>query len=353
MKNFDPDKILRENIKVIKPYSSARDEFEGEADVWLDANENYEYFSSIPANRYPDPYQKAVKLKLSEINDIPAENIFLGNGSDEVIDLLIRAYAEPKEDKVLLLPPTYGVYQVYSDINNVETVSVLLDENFDLDTERILNTIETDSNIKLIFICSPNNPSGNKMNLEKIKKVLDNFNGIVCADEAYQDFAESESLISLVPEYSNLVVMQTMSKAWGMAALRLGTAYADERIIKALTNIKPPYNINLYTQQEALKVLSKAELKENSVIQIIKDRKELSKRLSEFSFTEKVYPSESNFILVKVKDADNLYNYLKGKGIVIRNRNRVTGCDNCVRITIGNEKENSLLLQELKKYERL
>lgn len=337
------NKLLRKNITDLKPYSSARDEYTGEAMVFLDANENP---FNQPYNRYPDPLQRELKEKISEVKEINPENIFLGNGSDEPIDLLIRAFCEPGLDNIVTFNPTYGMYQVAADINNIEVKKVSLTGNFDLDAEKLLET--TNRNTKLIFLCSPNNPTGNSLNKEQIQKVIDNFEGLVVIDEAYIDFAPGKSFLPHLQENSNLVILQTFSKAWGMAGIRLGMAFASNEIISILNKIKYPYNLNILTQQKALELVKKTEEVKKWVKLLIAERVKMADLLKDFPFVIQVYPSDANFLLVKMYDAEGIYNYLVEKGIVVRNRSKVHLCEGSLRITIGSSEENETLLQALK-----
>ena len=336
------NQLLRANIKDLKPYSSARDEYTGEAAVFLDANENP---FNQPYNRYPDPYQRKVKKKISELKAVDTSKIFLGNGSDEPIDLLFRAFCEPGVDNVVSIDPTYGMYQVAADINNVEVRKVLLTNDFELDVDALLSGC--DGNTKLLFICSPNNPTGNCFKQEDIETILKQFEGIVVLDEAYIDFAPDKSLLSQLDKYPNLVILQTFSKAWGMAGIRLGMAFASEEIIKVLSNIKYPYNINILTQEKALDLLERVDNKRSWVEQLLNERKLMQDALSGLSFVQKVYPSDANYLLVKVDDPKAIYNYLVEKKIIIRDRSSVALCEGCLRITIGQPSENKLLLEEL------
>lgn len=337
------NKLLRKNITDLKPYSSARDEYTGEAMVFLDANENP---FNQPYNRYPDPLQRELKEKISEVKEINPENIFLGNGSDEPIDLLIRAFCEPGLDNIVTFNPTYGMYQVAADINNIEVKKVSLTGNFDLDAEKLLET--TNRNTKLIFLCSPNNPTGNSLNKEQIQKVIDNFEGLVVIDEAYIDFAPGKSFLPHLQENSNLVILQTFSKAWGMAGIRLGMAFASNEIISILNKIKYPYNLNILTQQKALELVKKTEEVKKWVKLLIAERVKMADLLKDFPFVIQIYPSDANFLLVKMYDAEGIYNYLVEKGIVVRNRSKVHLCEGSLRITIGSSEENETLLQALK-----
>ena len=347
--DFQLNNLLRENIKNLSPYSSARDEFSGEAKVFLDANEN-SLGSPLTKwyNRYPDPYQHAVKGAISKIKGITSEHIFLGNGSDECIDLLYRCFCEPKKDNVIICPPTYGMYEVSANINDVEIRKAPLLENFQLDLIHLENLV--DANTKLLWICSPNNPTGNSINREDILTVLNNFNGIVVIDEAYINFAKQKSFIQELTEYPNLIVMQTFSKAWGLAALRLGMAFASTEIIAVMNKVKPPYNINQATQDLALKALEEVEQVNDMIKELVDMRDALMEVFEQIPIVESVFPSDANFILVKIKDVRKIYEYLLTKGIVVRDRSNVKLCDNCLRITIGTEQENTLLVDALADY---
>ena len=347
--NFDLNKLIRENIKKLKPYSSARSEFSGMASVFLDANENA-FGSPLMKwyNRYPDPLQWEVKRKISTIKNIAAENILLGNGSDECIDLLIRAFCDPQKDNIIICPPTYGMYEVYAHINDVDVKEVPLLQNFQLNLDGLEQAI--DENTKLIFLCSPNNPTGNSMEREDIEVVLNNFDGIVIIDEAYINFSRYRSFLSELKDYPNLVVMQTFSKAWGLAALRLGMNFASIEIIDILNKIKPPYNINQATQELALQALDHLDDVNTMIKETVKEREELVKDLVQLPSVQKVYPSDANFVLAKMTEATSIYNYLKEKGIIVRNRSNVILCEDCLRITVGTPKENRQLLDALKNY---
>lgn len=340
---MDVSKLIRKNILELKPYSSARDEFEGEASVFLDANENP--YSSL-YNRYPDPHQKNLKQKIASIKKVSENQIFLGNGSDEVIDLLIRAFCEPAIDEVLIPQPTYGMYSVSAAINNVKVNQVQLSHSFDLDLASTLNAITP--NIKLIFLCSPNNPSGNLLSQDRIIKLLDSFNRIIIIDEAYIDFTHAESFIRMLGRYKNLVVLQTLSKAWGLAGIRLGMCFASPEIIVALNKIKPPYNISSTTQAIALERLNNIESKNKQLNEILEQRKLLNTELTSIKVAEHVYPSDANFILVRIKSAKDVYQRLLSKGIVLRDRSNIILCNDCLRITIGTPEENQILLNEMK-----
>ena len=343
--NIDLSKLVRENIQKLAPYSCARNEFDGEAKVLLDANENP--FNS-PYNRYPDPLQRELKSKISKIKGVPVDNIFLGNGSDEAIDLCFRVFCNPGKDNVVAIEPTYGMYRVAADINDVEYRPVLLDENFSLNADKLLQS--TDERTKLIFICSPNNPSGNSLSPEEIKKVLDGFNGIVVIDEAYSDFTKQPQFRNKLSEYPNAIVLNTFSKAWGCAGIRLGMAFASKEIISYFNKVKYPYNINILTLQEADKMLSGRYEVDKWVSIILEERVCLTNAVSILPYCEKVYPTDSNFFLAKFDDATKLYNYLVNCGVIVRNRSSVKLCGNCLRITVGSQSENSLLLSAMRKY---
>lgn len=347
--SFKLDDLLRENIKKLTPYSSARDEFKGEANVFLDANEN-SFGSPLTKwyNRYPDPLQLKVKNKLKEIKGLPVENMFLGNGSDECIDILIRAFCEPGQDNIIICPPTYGMYEVSANINNVAIKKVPLTPSYQLDLESIANAI--DGNTKLIFLCSPNNPTGNSLNREDIETLLNNYFGIVVIDEAYINFSRFKSFSQELNEYPNLVIMQTLSKAWGLAALRVGMAFASTEIIGVMNKIKPPYNINEASQELALKALQNVEEVNEMIRDIVKERTVLEKGLSRLPIVKKIHPSDANFLLVQVTDAISIYKYLLGKGIVVRDRSKVELCEGCLRITIGTPAENNKLIGALAEY---
>ena len=343
--NFDINTIVRENVKVLKPYSSARDEFEDfdTADmIFLDANEN-PFENGV--NRYPDPQQMSVKSILAKQKNVNLNQILLGNGSDEVLDLLFRAFCEPKVDNVITLPPTYGMYGVLANINAVENKEVLLSNDFQPQIEKIMAAV-TD-NTKIIFLCSPNNPTGNSFSDESIVFLLQNFKGLVVIDEAYIDFSEKESWINKLEEYPNLVITQTLSKAYGLAGIRLGICYGSSKVISVLNKIKPPYNVNELSQKRALNRLDNTEKIKHEINSIIGQREELLKVLLKVNFVEKIYPTDANFILIKVDDANKRYNELINKGIVIRNRTTQPLCDNCLRLTIGTEVENKKLINEL------
>ena len=337
------DNLLRANIRSLQPYSSARDEFKGEASVYLDANENP---YNAPFNRYPDPLQWKVKEQISKVKKVAAENIFLGNGSDEPIDLLYRAFCEPRQDNVVAIEPTYGMYKVCANINDVEYRKVLLDENFNFSADELIKA--TDQNTKLIWLCSPNNPTGNSLNREEIVKALTVFNGILVLDEAYIDFAFEKSFSEFLSQYPNLVILQTFSKAWGSAAIRLGMAFASTEIIAILNKIKYPYNINILTQQQALITLENAGQTADWVKTLLAERAILIDNLKQLKIVQQIYPTDSNFVLVKVNDANQTYNYLVEKGIIVRNRSSVSLCMGCLRVTVGTPEENKILIKTLK-----
>lgn len=346
---FELEKLIRPNIRQLKPYSSARDEFSGEAKVFLDANEN-SLGSPLTKwyNRYPDPHQRAIKEKLSVVKGIAAEHIFLGNGSDECIDLLFRSFCEPGKDNVIICPPTYGMYEVSANINDVLIKKAPLLEDFQLDLVHLENLV--DAHTRIIWLCSPNNPTGNSLNRTDIETILNNFNGIVVIDEAYINFAKQKSFIQELTDYPNLVVLQTFSKAWGLAGLRLGMAFASAAIIEVLDKVKPPYNINQATQELVLKALDEVG-QVNDMIRILVDMREaLAAVFRSMPTVETVYPSDANFILVKIKEARAVYEFLLEKGIVLRDRSNVQLCENCLRITIGTEKENTILVDAMQEW---
>jgi len=337
--------LVRKNVWDMKAYSSARNEFKGEASVFLDANENP---LNDKYNRYPDPLQWVLKEKIAKIKNTTPEKIFLGNGSDEPIDLVIRIFCEPRIDNIVAIDPTYGMYQVCADVNDVEYRKVLLDENFDLNAQRLLD--KTDEHTKLIYLCSPNNPTGNLLNRKEIEKILTSFPGIIVIDEAYIDFASEETWISQLDKYPNMIVLQTFSKAWGLAAVRLGMAFASPEIISLFNKIKYPYNVNILTQDYVSTELDKLELRKEWVKALLKSRDFLNAELSKLPFVERIYPTDANFILVKVTDANGLYKQLADKGVIVRNRNSVSLCAGCLRITVGTEEENEKLIEVLKTF---
>jgi histidinol-phosphate aminotransferase len=339
---FDLDKLIRDNVKQLKPYSSARDDFKGDASVFLDANENpfpTEY------NRYPDPHQKKLKEKIGEIKGVETNQIFLGNGSDEPIDLLIRAFCEPGRDNVLIPQPTYGMYTVSAEVNAVTIRTIPLTYDFDIDVDLTKKT--WDDRTKLLFLCSPNNPSGNLLDFDKVQMLLKEFPGIVIVDEAYIDFTNYDGFVPLLNNFPNLVILQTLSKAWGLASLRLGMCFASKDIIAVLNKIKPPYNINGITQQIVLKSLEEIEQKNKWVAEIIDARGFVENELLKIPAVQIVYPSQANFLLIKITNAKSVYESLILKGIVLRDRSNVLLCGDCLRITIGTSEENKLLISEL------
>ena len=344
--SFSLNSLVRDNVKVLKPYSSARDEFEDfdTADmVFLDANEN-PYANGV--NRYPDPQQASVKSILAKQHKVNPNQMLLGNGSDEVLDLIFRAFCEPKVDNVITLPPTYGMYGVLANINAIENREVLLSTDFQPQIEKIFKAI--DDNTKMIFLCSPNNPTGNSFSEESVTTLLEHFNGLIVIDEAYIDFSEKESWLQKLEQYPNLIITQTLSKAYGLAGIRLGICYASADIIAVLNKIKPPYNVNELTQKRALERLDNNDAIQSEIKAIISQREGLLKVLLDIKYVEKIYPTEANFILIKVDDANKRYDDLIAKGIVIRNRTTQPLCENCLRLTIGTEQENKKLIEALK-----
>jgi histidinol-phosphate aminotransferase len=346
---FKLDDLLRDNIRELVPYSSAREEFKGEAQAFLDANEN-SLGSPLTRwyNRYPDPLQWKVKQALSKVKGIDPRHIFLGNGSDECIDILYRAFCNPGKDNVIINPPTYGMYEVSAHINDIEVRRATLLDDFQLDLVHLEKLV--DEHTKLIWICSPNNPTANSMKRQDIEMVLNHFHGLVVVDEAYINFSRHRSFIQELPDYPNLVVMQTMSKAWGLAGLRLGMAFASEAIIEVYNKVKPPYNINQATQELALQALENTEEVNDMIRILVALRGLLATELAELPVVEKIYPSDANFLLVKVKGPRAVYDHLLGKGIVVRDRSKVELCEGCLRITVGTEKENKELIEALRQY---
>ncbi|MFV8364393.1 histidinol-phosphate transaminase [Flavobacterium sp. ZT3P35] len=344
--SFDINNLIRDNVKNMKPYSSARDEFEDfdtAEMIFLDANEN-PFENGV--NRYPDPHQINVKAVLAKQKVVKSNQILLGNGSDEVLDLLFRAFCEPKIDNVITLPPTYGMYGVLANLNAVENREVLLTEDFQPQIEKIMEAV--DANTKMIFLCSPNNPTGNSFSDESVAYLLQNFKGLVVIDEAYIDFSKKDSWISELDEYPNLIITQTLSKAYGLAGIRLGVCYGSATVISVLNKIKPPYNVNELTQKRALERLENKDKINYEIVSIIEQREELLKVLLDIKFVQKTYPTEANFILVKVDDANKRYAELIAKGIVIRNRTTQALCENTLRFTVGTEQENKKLIEVLK-----
>lgn len=342
---MDLTRLIRPNILALKPYSCARDEFKGEASVYLDANENP---MNNPYNRYPDPLQWALKEKIAKIKGVKPEQIMLGNGSDEPIDLVVRIFCEPKVDNIVAIDPSYGMYQVCADVNNVEYRKVLLNDDYTLNATRLLAAV--DATTKVIFLCSPNNPTGNLMNRTEVLKVLNGFGGIVVMDEAYVDFSSEKSWLAELNNFPNLIVLQTFSKAWGLASVRCGMAFASAEIIAYFNKVKYPYNINKLTQDFVSEQLDQEARKNEWVSMLLEQRTYLINALSELTFVEKIFPSDANFILVKVPDANALYQYLVDKGIIVRNRNNVSLCLGCLRITVGTKQENEVLMKILNQF---
>lgn len=335
---FDLEKLVRDNVRKLTPYKSARDEFSGKTGIFLDANENP--YGNL--NRYPDPYQRELKTAISKIKEIDQERIFLGNGSDEIIDLCFRIFCNPGRDKVLTFTPTYGMYEVSAAVNDIETIKIPLNKNFQIDLEKT-RPLLSDNNLKLIFICSPNNPTANTMNYDDVEYIITNFNGIVVIDEAYIDFSEKPSFLKLINRCPNLILLHTFSKAFGLAAARVGMAFSSPGIIKFFNKVKPPYNISTINQRAALNKLNNMEGIKNQVLRIRREREKLSEVLKKISVVEMVYPSDANFLLVKVKNADYIYNTLINSNIITRNRSNVV--DDCLRITIGKRSENDRLIE--------
>lgn len=339
-------KLVRPNILNLKAYSSARDEFKGEAKIYLDANENpislSKSVNEVELNRYPDPHQNQLKEKLANIKGVSAENIFVGNGSDEAIDLLFRIFCEPNVDNVIICPPTYGMYEVSANINSAQIIEVPLTIDFELDIEKILD--RQNQKTKLLFICSPNNPTGNS--LSQIEKLIDKFNGIIVIDEAYIDFSTQQSFAQKVNDYPQVVVLQTLSKAWGLAATRVGLAFANDKIINWLNQVKPPYNVSLLNQQAAIETLDLKDAFEQQVHLILTQRTWLAEQFQNFKWVKKVYPSDANFLLIQVENAQDIYQFLLNNGIIIRNRHSIL--PNCIRITVGTKQENLKLIDTLK-----
>ncbi len=342
---FDIQMLLRKNIRDMEPYSSARDEFQGTASVYLDANES-PFNNGL--NRYPDPLQLKLKSKISRLKNVFPEQIFLGNGSDEAIDLLLKAFCEPGFDSVVAMKPTYGMYKVCAEVNDINYIEVSLDKDFNLHLDDLLKAINRKT--KLIFLCSPNNPTGSSLLESDILHLLDRFDGIVVLDEAYIDFSERSSLLSKLNDYPNLVILQTFSKAWGLAGIRLGMAFGSQEVIRVLNKIKYPYNINILTQEKAIENIGSLDQLNQHIIAIKEERQKMVLKLKELSFVKHVYPSDANFLLVKVDEAESLYQYLLKDEIIVRDRSKVALCEGCLRITIGTEKENAILMKALKQF---
>lgn len=339
------DKLVRPNIWALEPYSCARNEYSGAASVFLDANENP---YNEPYNRYPDPLQLALKEKIAAIKNVRPSQIMLGNGSDEPIDLIYRIFCEPGKDNAVAINPTYGMYKVCADINNVEYRKVDLDENFKLDAGKVLAAC--DGQTKAVWLCSPNNPSGNLLDKHEIEKILDGFGGIVIIDEAYIDFAGDFSWLTVLDDHPNMVVLQTFSKAWGMASVRCGMAFASEDITSLFNKVKYPYNINLLTQRFVSGQLEKTAEKEQWVTEILKEREKLVKEIEALDICEKTYHTDANFVLAKIRNADDCYRYLMNGGIIVRNRSKVDLCGDCLRITVGSPEENSEFIEAIRKF---
>ncbi|WP_293295253.1 histidinol-phosphate transaminase [Allomuricauda sp.] len=345
MKGFDLNTLVRESVQKLQPYSSARDEYvsDGSEMLFLDANEN-PFDNGV--NRYPDPYQRSLKLLLAEQKGVSESQILLGNGSDEVLDLIYRTFCEPNQDNIITLPPTYGMYKVLSGINAVENREVLLTDDFEPNVKEILGVVDAKS--KLLFICSPNNPTGNSFKKERIEQLLASFSGLVVIDEAYIDFSKDESWLSQLNNYPNLIVTQTLSKAYGLAGIRLGICYASEEIIKVLNKIKPPYNVNQLTQQRALERVLNQDLVNKEILQILQERDQLITALNNLGFVKKIYPTDANFVLAKVDNANKRYQQLLEKQVVVRNRSTQPLCENTLRFTVGTPEENKKLIATLK-----
>lgn len=343
---FNLESLVRDNIRTLKAYSSARDEFKGDASIFLDANENSLGSPTMKwYNRYPDPMQLKVKEKIAYIKQLGIEKIFIGNGSDEAIDLMFRCFCEPGVDNAIVFPPTYGMYEVSANINNIKLKKISLTTDFQLDLPALEEAI--DFNTKIIWICSPNNPTGNSINRDDVEMILNNFDGIVVVDEAYINFSKQRSFVTDLKDYPNLVVLQTLSKAWGLAALRLGMAFASEEIISYLNKVKPPYNISEPVQQLALQALDEIGQVNDMIVILVEERNKLKQSLASIPGVKKVYPSDANFLLVEFTNATEMYQHLVGLGIVVRDRSNVILCENCLRITVGTENENRILLKAI------
>jgi histidinol-phosphate aminotransferase len=349
---FDLQKTLRPHILTLTPYASAREEYEGTEGIFLDANENpIGSITSQPYNRYPDPYQWSLKKKIAAIRNVDIKQIFLGNGSDEAIDLLIRATCSPESDEIILLPPTYGMYEVSANINDVQMVKVPLTEDFQINLPKVLAAVSSKS--KLIFLCSPNNPTANLLKSEDIISILQHFPGIVVVDEAYIDFAPEHTFVNKLHEFPNLVVLQTFSKAWGLAGLRLGMAFASEAIIAILNKLKSPYNINTLTQELVEKSLDNIGMKEQMTAQILQEKQTLINSLSSLPVVQQIFPSDANFLLVKVSDARAMYQHLIAGKIIVRDRSKVILCEGCLRITVGTAEENRQLVESMSHFSKI
>lgn len=344
-KLVDINALVRDNIRDLKPYSSARDEYSGSASIFLDANENP---FNDPLNRYPDPHQTILKKRIAELRGLPMDHIFLGNGSDEGIDLLFRVLCEPGKDQVITVDPTYGMYAVCADINGVERRSVLLNKDFSLNPDAVLAAVNEDT--KLVFLCSPNNPTSNSLDTESVRKIIDHVNCMVVVDEAYIDFSQGPGLLSLLQEKNNLVILQTLSKAWGLAGIRLGMLFANPVLVEYISRVKYPYNINGLSIEAALTALEDTAGSDKWITAILKERYRMATELALLSFVRVVHPSDANFLLIRVDDPLAVYEYLMSRGIIIRDRSKVPLCTGCLRITIGTEEENQLLLDALKTF---
>ncbi len=346
---FNIDLLVRDNIKKLKPYSSARDEFDGKASIYLDANENSIGSPTIKwYNRYPDPMQHKIKEKISKVKNIAPNQIFIGNGSDEPIDLLFRCFCEPAVDNVIVFPPTYGMYEVSANINNILVKKILLTDDFQLNLPSLEEAI--DLNTKIIWICSPNNPTGNSINRQELEMVLNNFDGLVVVDEAYINFSRQQSFLTELNDYPNLVVLQTMSKAWGLAGLRMGMAFASPEVIGYLNKIKSPYNISQPIQDIMFTALDEVGMVNDMIVELVASRKKLEESLLLLTQVVKVFPSDANFLLVKFIDAKKMYDYLLSKGIVVRDRSNQPLCENTLRLTVGTENENIKLVEAIKAF---
>ena len=345
--DFSIQALVRDNILKLQPYSSARDEFSGSASVFLDANENPH---NAPLNRYPDPQQKKLKKLIAGIKEIPSDSIFLGNGSDEGIDLLFRVFCEPGRDNVVTVDPTYGMYGVCAQINDIERRSVLLKEDFSLDPHSVLEAV--DDRTKLIFLCSPNNPTANVLNPKAMLHIVEQVSCLVVVDEAYIDFSDDPGMLSMVPDLKNLVILQTLSKAWGLAGIRLGMVFAHPEVISYLSGVKYPYNVNSLTLESASEQLADIQVSANWIASILEERKRLAGQLPAFSFVRRIYPSDANFLLVKMDNPADVYKFLMERGIIVRDRSSVPLCEGCLRITVGTEAENKALLEALSAYDQ-
>lgn len=345
---YNLNRILRENIKKLKPYSSARDDFEGEAQVWIDANESP---FNTGVNRYPDPHQRELKARLAEVKDVAPTRIFVGNGSDEIIDLLYRLTCTPGQDNAIVMPPTYGMYAVAAAVNDVKVIEVCLCEDFSVDVDAVLASANEQT--KLIFICSPNNPTGSVVPLTVIERIAQQFDGLVVVDEAYIDFTASASAVTLIERFPNVVVLQTLSKAWGMAGLRVGVGIAADEIVAVMDRVKAPYNVSTLSQQVALNSLNDMEVYRMKVDVIVEQREWLRAELVQIPMVENVYPSEANFLLVRMKNTNEVFQFLKECGIVARDRSKDKWCEGCLRFSVGTPDENALLVEALKQYVQL